>query len=88
MTPRSNIHIEQVLGGIKKSFIAEGTKPKKKKNTRKGTSLQTGTGLAGHSIFKVNPNTGRMMNMLEGQDWAVCDKDCGWCGHCAEGLSY
>ncbi|KAF2684248.1 hypothetical protein K458DRAFT_418523 [Lentithecium fluviatile CBS 122367] len=20
------------------------------------------------------------------QDWSVCDKDCGWCGHCADGL--
>ena len=19
------------------------------------------------------------------QDWALCDKDCGWCGHCADG---
>jgi hypothetical protein len=22
------------------------------------------------------------------QDWALCDKDCGWCGHCADGVDY
>ncbi|PVI08028.1 hypothetical protein DM02DRAFT_510929 [Periconia macrospinosa] len=22
------------------------------------------------------------------QDWALCDKECGWCGHCADGVSY
>ena len=21
----------------------------------------------------------------DNQDWALCDKDCGWCGHCADG---
>ncbi|KAG4432996.1 hypothetical protein IFR05_011511 [Cadophora sp. M221] len=92
LAQRSHIHIEQVMAGVKNWFVAEGTKPKKekrkKKKTRKGTSVQTETWQASHSIFKVNPNTGRTMNMLEGQDWAVCDKDCGWCGHCAEGLSY
>jgi hypothetical protein len=28
------------------------------------------------------------MDMIENQDWALCDKDCGWCGHCAEGVDY
>ncbi|KAF1846090.1 uncharacterized protein K460DRAFT_377383 [Cucurbitaria berberidis CBS 394.84] len=22
------------------------------------------------------------------QDWGLCDKDCGWCGHCADGVDY
>ena len=22
------------------------------------------------------------------QDWAFCDKDCGWCGHCGDGVDY
>jgi hypothetical protein len=22
------------------------------------------------------------MSFMDGLDWAVCDKDCGWCGRC------
>ena len=22
------------------------------------------------------------------QNWALCDKDCGWCGHCADNVDY
>ena len=22
------------------------------------------------------------------QDWALCNKDCGWCGHCADGVDF
>jgi hypothetical protein len=22
------------------------------------------------------------------QNWALCDKDCGWCGNCTDGLDY
>jgi hypothetical protein len=73
------------MAGEKKLFLTEGTKPKRKK-TRKGNLLKIGQG--SHSSSKVNPNTGQMMNLLEDQDWALCDKDCGWCGHCAEGASY
>jgi hypothetical protein len=23
---------------------------------------------------------------LDDEDWGLCDKDCGWCGHCADGV--
>jgi len=84
LTMSSNIHIsEQAIA--KKSFIAEGLKPKKKK-ARKETSQKIGQG--SYSSSEINPNTGQIMNLLEDQDWALCDKDCGWCGHCAEGALY
>lgn len=73
------------MAGERKLFLTEGTQTRKKKS-RRGDLLKTGQG--SHSSWKVNPNTGRMMNMLEDQDWALCDKDCGWCGHCAEGAAY
>jgi hypothetical protein len=22
------------------------------------------------------------------QDWVLCDKDCGWCGHCGDNVDY
>ena len=25
-----------------------------------------------------------MMDTYAEDNWALCDKDCGWCGHCAE----
>lgn len=76
---------KQIMAGAKKSFVAEGSKPKKKK-ARKRTSLKIDQG--SHATSKVNQNTGQTMNLLEDQDWALCDKDCGWCGHCAEGALY
>ena len=24
----------------------------------------------------------------EDQKWTLCDTDCGWCGHCADGVDY
>lgn len=32
---------------------------------------------------KLNGLIGQMMNFQLDEDWALCDKDCGWCGHCA-----
>jgi hypothetical protein len=46
------------------------------------------TGGDGGSSWKVNTNTRQMMDMLQDQDWALCDKDCGWCGHCGESVMY
>lgn len=81
-----NIRIsEQAMAGAKISFVAEGAKPKKKK-TRKGPPMKNNQG--SYSTLKVNPHTGHMMDLLEDEDWALCDKDCGWCGHCSEGVSY
>jgi len=30
----------------------------------------------------------RMVWDDDDQDWALCDEDCGWCGHCADGIDY
>ncbi len=38
--------------------------------------------------LKVNSITGQLMNMHFDEDWSLCDKDCGWCGHCAESFGY
>jgi hypothetical protein len=29
-----------------------------------------------------------MMDMQLDQNWALCGKDCTWCGHCAESYGY
>lgn len=28
------------------------------------------------------------MSSLGDEDWSLCDKDCGWCGHCADGVAF
>jgi len=38
--------------------------------------------------WKVDAETVLMMGMGQHQDWALCDKDCGWCGHCAGKYGY
>lgn len=36
--------------------------------------------------FQLEPNTTQWMNMSEDLDWGLCDKECGWCGHCMDGV--
>jgi hypothetical protein len=38
--------------------------------------------------WKLNSNTGQMMDMHLDQNWGLCDKDCGWCGHCADNVDF
>ena len=26
--------------------------------------------------------------LIDGQDWSICDKDCGWCGRCMNNASF
>jgi hypothetical protein len=51
----------------------------------KGTSSR-GFGLAGR--LQLNSNTRQLMDMQLDEDWSLCDKDCGWCGHCADTYFY
>lgn len=71
---------------MKKPFLPEGTQPKKKK-ARKGPSRKIGQGNS-YESWNVNPSTGQTMDMFDHQDWMLCDKDCGWCGHCADGVMF
>lgn len=32
--------------------------------------------------YQYNSGAGRMVDTWQAQDWSLCDKDCGWCGHC------
>ena len=86
---------QRIMAGDVIRFVAEGTQVKekarnknKKKNKNKNKSTKANLPEVGpwgyDSSFKVNPNTGRTMDMFADQDWALCDKDCGWCGHCNE----
>jgi len=56
-----------------------GAKSKKSKKRAMGTA-SGGWGGGGGSGWSVD--------MMEDQNWALCDKDCGRCGHCAEGVDY
>lgn len=38
--------------------------------------------------WKVDGITERLMDMDLDEDWTLCDKDCGWCGQCAESVVY
>lgn len=92
-TPPLNRQTILPLRAMPVSFVKAGERPKveekkSKKNKKKGGS---GTGRNGYSYgssMKINPETGRMMDMSLDEDWSLCDKDCGWCGHCAEDILY
>lgn len=53
------------------AFVPEGSR-KGRKGKAKGMSIPS--------------STGPQADWFEEQNWALCDKDCGWCGHCAEGV--
>lgn len=79
---------EPATAAEKNVSSGEGTKKRRKKKKNKGTGNMLKTGGDGGSSWKVNTNTRQMMDMLQDQDWALCDKDCGWCGHCGESVMY
>jgi hypothetical protein len=54
---------------------------KQKKKARSGTNMRYRSSNPG---LKPNPEPGRMIDMTQDEDWALCDKDCAWCGPCAE----
>ncbi|KAK9445314.1 uncharacterized protein VB005_00423 [Metarhizium brunneum] len=68
------------------TFVKEGqAKEKKKKGTGKGKGK--GNGSASHRSYGVYSGSGQWYSDV-GDDHSLCDKDCGWCGHCAEGVLY
>lgn len=75
------------------AFVKEGSmpdkpkpKPKKKKSKKRATGTGGGPSSTSDPIWKVNPLTGNMMDMIENENYGLCDKDCGWCGHCMDGV--
>ncbi|KAI7479415.1 hypothetical protein KC367_g4997 [Hortaea werneckii] len=50
---------------------------------RQGARSRKGKG--SHQSVKPRPD-GPVAGMTAEQDWALCDKDCGWCGHCGDGV--
>lgn len=71
--------VGSVLTADSGPFTIEQSRPQRRSG---GTEMRTTVG------WKVNSLTGQMMDMQLDEDWALCDKDCGWCGHCAESYSY
>ena len=43
---------------------------------------------AGRDVTNLNSLIGQIIDMQLDEDWALCDKDYGWCGHCAEWYYY
>ncbi|EWG44998.1 hypothetical protein FVEG_15769 [Fusarium verticillioides 7600] len=40
------------------------------------------------SNLRVNEYGKPYMSGLDDEDWSLCDKDCAWCGHCADGMGF
>ena len=73
-------HQRAVQHGATLSAVAPSLRARSEVRRSSGAGLMAG--------WNVNSITGQMMNMQLGEDWALCDKDCGWCGHCAESYGY
>jgi hypothetical protein len=68
-------------------LVQGGTKTGKK--TKKPSS-DNGSNKGGGSGFSSENHEDAYVVYNEDQYWALCDKDCGWCGHCADstGIGY
>ncbi|RMY26242.1 hypothetical protein D0867_00177 [Hortaea werneckii] len=53
------------------------------KFVREGERVSRGKGNY-HSVLV--QSDGAASGLAEEQNWALCDKDCGWCGHCGDGV--
>lgn len=74
--------------------MSKGDKDRdEKKHTKKGTQAKKKNGNGTRRInsgledgWVVDSYSGLVSGMSQNQDWALCDKDCGWCGHCGDGI--
>ena len=69
-----------------------GTKRKEQVRTKKsGSGTGSGAGSwtsSGMPQFKFNNYGKAYIPGLGNKNWGLCDKDCGWCGHCADGANF
>jgi hypothetical protein len=65
--------------------VQGGTKTGNK--TKKLSSDNGGDEGGGSGFFSENHEDAYVVRN-EDQDWALCDKECGWCGHCADSIGY
>jgi hypothetical protein len=56
------------------AFVPEGS--------RKGRSKRPSNSSYNNASF---PYVDRLYD-YDDQNYAICDKDCGWCGHCGDGI--
>ncbi|SCV58489.1 uncharacterized protein FFB14_15679 [Fusarium fujikuroi] len=69
-------------------FVKAGTSIKdirRKWKGRKLTKNGSGTGPEMPQL-RVTEYGKPYVSGLDDEDWSLCDKDCGWCGHCADGV--
>ncbi|RBQ74816.1 hypothetical protein FVER14953_20299 [Fusarium verticillioides] len=59
----------------------------KKGKGRFGTKLTRGP-VPEMPQLRVNEYGKPYMSGLDDEDWSLCDKDCAWCGHCADGVGF
>ena len=65
-------------------FVREGESAEK--GTKKKTRSRGSIGNTASRSYRVwSPNTGYWYSDV-GSNHGLCDKDCGWCGHCADGI--
>ncbi|KAM0263426.1 hypothetical protein ACHAQJ_001282 [Trichoderma viride] len=64
-------------------FVRAGTEAKNTKRAR-GSKSKTGSTSGNRGIWS---DSGTWYPDV-GDNHALCDKDCGWCGHCAEGVDF
>jgi hypothetical protein len=60
------------------AFVREGQHKKKKKGHK---------GSANGQSYGLYSGSGQWYPDV-GDDHSLCDKDCGWCGHCADNVKY
>lgn len=73
--------------------IPTTSKPPKSKTTLSTTSSRlVATGPPpSYSVYDPKYMSGTAYGtsyMIDDQDWGLCDKDCGWCGHCMDGANF
>lgn len=58
-------------------------------NRRKGKGRKKGSG-TGPEVpqLRFNEYGKPYVSGLDDEDWSLCDKDCAWCGHCANGVDF
>ncbi|SCN68055.1 uncharacterized protein FFB20_02868 [Fusarium fujikuroi] len=69
-------------------FVKAGTSIKHIRRKWKGGKLTKNGSGTGPEMpqLRVNEYGKPYVSGLDDEDWSLCYKDCGWCGHCADGV--
>ena len=76
--------LPKTTSNLKTVFVKEGTSSKDPQKKKKKRQQQSNS----YSYTPYRSSAPSPTDYSRGYDWGLCDKDCGWCGNCADNFDW